>query len=605
MAIVYVMLFLVVVQRVSTRHDIERLLKLISIAGIAMATLGLVQFLFGNGKFLWVLEHPSRDTLTAVKGTFANENHFAHFLALTLGPLLWWLVKEYQGSEVDSRLGFAFGAVGNRNALPMKQLLLGLGLAVVLLAGLLTYSRGGLVMMALSAVVTTGVFVYQGRVGRRMVWAVSAAVGFSALAIWIHGQEILARELSTLEDVSIGSLDQGHGRRKIWSAVLEAIPDFALLGSGVGSHRYVYPTYFSSESNVQYTHAESGYLHLLLETGGPGLALLLLGIGTIGYRTVQSMQSSDDRTASLAVPLVACWLVSVTHAVFDFNWFIPANMCLTLVVGALALRLWGLTERNQLGDFAISRFSWYSVAASAAVMLLFSVSYYVPPARAHSYWNEYRAWSLATNRFEEKSLGNGRQRSLGFVDGSQPETVARMMDLLDSTVRNDPNDGRAHIRMAAMCLRQFELLQDRSGSGMTLAQIRDAAQSAGFESHGEMDEWVTRVVGDHRVYLDRILWHSKQGIRTTPTEGLGYLYLSEVAFLDESLVGTEHDLMRQAYAVRPYDPGVQFLYGRQRLLMGDSRDRHEPMEICVPQRTNYSRTNHFSGCVSCTSARDS
>lgn len=569
MLIVYVLLFFVVAQRVRTRHDVERLLKSIAVAGIAMATLGLVQFLFGNGKFLWVLEHPSRDTLTAVKGTFANENHFSHFLALTLGPLLFWLVKEYRGAERNANAGFTFGTLGRRDALPMKQVLLGLGLAIVLLAGLLTYSRGGLVMMALSAAVTTGVLLYQGQVGKRMVWAVSAAVAFAALAIWIHGQEILARELSTLENASISSLDKGHGRRKIWSAVLEAVPDFAMLGSGVGSHRYIYPTYFRSESSVQYTHAESGYLHILLETGGPGFAALLLGIGISGYWIFWSLRSSDERTALLAVPLLACWLVSVVHAVFDFNWFIPANMCLTLVVVALASRLWSMNEGSSTGSVSVSTFGWYSAAAFTTVMSLFSVAYYIAPARAHSSWNEYRAWSLATNRFEEKSIGNGRQRSLGFVDGTDPTTVAHMIDLLDTTVRRDPNDGRAHVRMAAMCLRQFELLQDRSDSGMTLAQIRDAAQSAGFESHTEMNEWVTRVVGDRRGYLDRILWHSKQGIRSTPTEGLGYLYLSEVAFLDESLAGTEHSLLSQAYVVRPYDPGVQFLYGRQRLLMGD------------------------------------
>jgi hypothetical protein len=71
------------------------------------------------------------------------------------------------------------------------------------------------------------------------------------------------------------------------------------------------------------------------------------------------------------------------------------------------------------------------------------------------------------------------------------------------------------------------------------------------------------------VYLDRILWHSKQGIRYTPTEGNAYLYLAEVAFLDESIQATEHDLMRQAYAVRPYEPAIQFSLGRHELLAGN------------------------------------
>ena len=88
--------------------------------------------------------------------------------------------------------------------------------------------------------------------------------------------------------------------------------------------------------------------------------------------------------------------------------------------------------------------------------------------------------------------------------------------------------------MASMCMRQFELLQATSENRMSLAQIRDAALSAGFDSHEAMTEWVNRVVGENRVYLDRILQHSKEGIRHTPTEGNAYLYLAEVAFLDAS-----------------------------------------------------------------------
>ena len=103
MYLAYAMLFVTVVQRIRSIEDVERLLRWIACASTAMALLGLLQFLVGNGRFLWVYEHPSRNTFDAVKGAFANQNHFAHFLALGLGPLLWWCWCRPPSREARSR----------------------------------------------------------------------------------------------------------------------------------------------------------------------------------------------------------------------------------------------------------------------------------------------------------------------------------------------------------------------------------------------------------------------------------------------------------------------------------------------------------------------
>ena len=574
-ALIYVLFFFVIVQRVENKRQIERLMKGIALAGIAMAAIGIAQYLFNNGKFLWFMEHPSRDTTTVVKGTFANENHFMHFLALSLGPLLWWLVKSHSETEVTSSKKFNFGSGSKASSLPREQVLLCIGLVVVLLASLLSTSRGGLAVMGIAVVVATALFAIQGRIGSRVVGGVVVAILLAGLGSWLHGQDVLAREISTLQNISLDSLDQGEGRRKIWSAVTSAIPDFAALGSGLGSHRYVYPTYFASQSSVQYTHAESGYLHVLLEAGGAGFGLLLVAIGFFFCWIVRGLSNSSEDLNFLAVPLATAGVVSLVHAIFDFNWFIPANMCLTLAVAALAARLWSLTREEEPTSIAIPKVTWSALAGVALAMTVFSVSQLTGPAKAHGSWHEYLAWSLASKRFEAKSTGPGRQRSLGLVDASEPDTVARMIQLLHETVSQDPNHGRAHIRMAAMCLRQFELLQAESDNAMGLAQIRDAALTNEFESADEMRTWVQKVAGANYAYLDRVLYHCRAGLRATPTEGKAYLYLSEVAFLDPQLENSEFELLQQAYNVRPHDPSIQFTYGRQLLLAGDTQQALE------------------------------
>ena len=47
----YALLFLVVVQRIESAEDVERLLRWIALSAVALATLGIAQYLFGNGKF--------------------------------------------------------------------------------------------------------------------------------------------------------------------------------------------------------------------------------------------------------------------------------------------------------------------------------------------------------------------------------------------------------------------------------------------------------------------------------------------------------------------------------------------------------------------------
>lgn len=569
MLLAYVMLFSVVTQHVRQKQGVERILRTVALAGIGMATLGLLQYFAGNGKFLWFYEHPSRDTLIAVKGTFANENHFAHFLALTIGPLLWWIVKSHAADDENNR--FAFRPASASKWMPKSQTLLAIGFGTILLAGLLTYSRGGIAMLLLAAVVSTVLFALQGKVSRRAVLATATGVLVSLSAIWIHGQELLVREIKTIQTVDIESLDAGRSRRKIWSAVSRAIPDFAYLGCGVGALREVYPTYFNEHSTVEYSHAESGYLQVLVETGVPGFALLMGGIGLSGFWLLRALRAwKNTEVVTLAVPVAAAWCVSIVHALVDFNWFIPANMSLTLILISLAMRLSFLATRQvRERRINVPRLGWV-VATSAAILTLFlGVRHYVGPARASRHWDEYLAWSLAANRFDSKSIGPGRQRRLGLVDGSSPAAVMAMTKQLHEVLRHDPWDARANIRMAAMCLRQFEVNQAASDNAMTLAQIRDAALSSDFASPAEMSRWVTRAVGDNRVLLDLAQIHAKRGLRLCPLQGRGFLYLGEVAFLDETLDVTEYDLLRQAYAVRPFDPSIQFAFGRQKLLNDD------------------------------------
>ena len=99
----YGLLFLVALQRVRRVEDVERLLRWCALSAVIMATFGIVQLLAGNGKFFWFYEHPLVDTSDVAKGSFSNRNHFAQFLALGIGPLVWWLQDALRRKRTSAR----------------------------------------------------------------------------------------------------------------------------------------------------------------------------------------------------------------------------------------------------------------------------------------------------------------------------------------------------------------------------------------------------------------------------------------------------------------------------------------------------------------------
>ena len=575
MLVAYVCLFCVTAQRLRRRQEIERLLKAIALAGMAMSLLGLAQYLFGNGRFLWVYAHPSRDTFYAVKGSFANQNHFGHFVALTIGPAMWWLHGE------SKRTGSAIGRGGwqaHRRRETNLWIGLTIGIGLMLLAAALTFSRGGILAVMLAATMFTSYLAAKRELSRHAVVAIAVVLCIIAAAVTLHGHRLLTDELSTLAAQDLDTLDASRGRRRIWAAVGRAIPQFVCWGSGIGTHRYVYPTYMDEVADVEYTHAENGYLQILLEAGGPGLCLLLCGIGLSGYwlwrsATTPPVRVSEATDGNMWVgAIMASWLVSILHASADFHWYIPACMSVTIMLLAAALRIQALTQPHPLvaRELIIPRFSWGAAVFSMAFVSGLTIHERWPPAAASIGWDEYLARSLVATRIESGD-GNrsGRQRDVSDIDRSSPEALAGMIVQLDKASAHNPHDARIQLRLAALSLRQFELLQKTADNAMPLSAIRDAAQSGGFATQAELTQWIDKAVGPNRLWLDRALDHSRAAVRLCPLQGLGYVYLSEVAFLAPHELPPPRELLAQAYRARPYDGSVLFANGRERLLEND------------------------------------
>jgi tetratricopeptide (TPR) repeat protein len=585
--VAYAVLFLVLVQRLETLEDIRQLLRVVAVAAIVMAVIGLAQFFSGSTKFLWVYEHPARTACKVVRGAFQNENHLAHFLSLGLGPLIVWSIHSRQKTK---RHGSA-SRTSSWQKSPLDQVMgsaaqpiLLVSLVLVVLAGLLTFSRGGVLTMAIALIACVGVMRWKSLIDRRATLILGAAVVVNLAAILIFGYDSLSTELGTIFHSS--SLNEKLASRgDLWRAMSEGISHFFRAGTGIGSHREVYPIFMEQGHGVEFTHGESGYLPLLLEAGVCGLALMLLGIVTSFYwvtralffRGMTQTASPKQQEKSSATPLVICacaiapsLVASVVHSVADFVWYIPGCMVMTIAQVACACRLYQLArDSSNVSSRAATmgqQGARFSMSAKTCVAL--AVLFLVPgwsivrialfPALASLDWEAYLKYSVVRS---DNGLATPSQ---------ERDRLAGMERHLTAVLQNDPRNARAHVRLAAVYLEQFEVAQRASENAMDLLQIRDAALASKFPSKAAQDAWLNIAFAETRPLLDKAQTHSRIAVRLSPLQGLGYIQLSELSFLESPSPILKKSYVDQAARVRPHAGPVLYSRGKEAALAGDA-----------------------------------
>jgi len=351
--VAYVIIFWVTIQILQDREDVCRMLRWIAVAGLVVAVTGFIQYFSGTDKFLGIYEHPFRRASQHLTGSFSTKNHFGHYLALSVGPLL-FLVASGGGT---SRARRDHPILRQVKGWSLARVFWGIALAIVIAAILGSLSRGAVLAGA------TGVIFFLLNAFRvrnlPFSWVLAAllACAVAVSVVWWSEHVKVRERLASLMSGRLEELDPRGARRLIWSTVLAAIPDFAPLGSGVGSLREIYPSYLPRYDIPRYfTHAESGYLQIALEVGFPGLVLLGLGIVSVGAWVLRGLLAHGDRDVVLASGAVgASLLASLLQSSFDFVWYVPGCMTVTTVLIACACRLSHFPERKQIVESLGSR----------------------------------------------------------------------------------------------------------------------------------------------------------------------------------------------------------------------------------------------------------
>ncbi len=633
----YVLIAVVVAQRLQSAADCGRLLKLIAVSGVLMAAFAVVQLAASNDRFFWFYRHPYTGTSEVLKGAFTNRNHFAQFLVLSIGPLIWWVMEsrrqESQPTTNPARrdLGRAQGNHSSFGDLFNPQLVLLIcALSGVVLAILLSLSRGGMMAAAVTCSVAA-LGLWKNVAMRPLLALLAAGLSLAVVAgLVLAGKDSVETRLEQVASADADQLDPENARRTIWKANLAAIRAFPWFGTGVGSHREVYPVYMpelADFSTYEFSHAESSYIQLALETGLAGLGLLILGIFLTLSRMLYALlrRQNSERVHDLAV-IVASFAGGLVHAVADFIWYVPAIVVTTIVLVVTGIRICGGFEYAR--GLTIPRFGWLCAAAACGAALILVQPELGRRTTGESLWHQYLtatrdALHKLTDDEEKADDQQSGDRQAEIAEGLQPvvadqsrtagppssdrsgtapaaataaadsaettsavavygdettdnssrsESIASMqhrMSLLVRSLRANPRQHRVQLRLAVLCLKVFDRMQAQSENPLSLAQIRDAALSSEFHSVAAMHEWLQRAFGRQirlPLLADQL---ARQSLRACPVQGQAWITLVETGFLRDTHNQRHAHYISQALLVRGHDPRTRFMAGQQALLAGE------------------------------------
>ena len=228
--------------------------------------------------------------------------------------------------------------------------------------------------------------------------------------------------------------------------------------------------------------------------------------------------TSDAKLSVCAAAIVSGLAVSLLHAVWDFAWYIPACMSVTIVLLACACRVSQLaTVANPVSSAANNsvasatpqplanlhtapRAAWGAACVTVLVLIMMAAHECLPSARASAAWDRFRRISILTAQLNKAPTE------------LDDHAIASLSGDLDEVLRCDPHNARAHVRRAQFYLTQFDGEQKKSENAIELVHIRDAALASEFTTRAAQDEWLDVVVGENRVLLDRALYHSRRAV---------------------------------------------------------------------------------------------
>ncbi|MBN1845847.1 MAG: tetratricopeptide repeat protein [Sedimentisphaerales bacterium] len=345
-------IFIVVVNVYRRPEQIKRLLAAVTIIAGGIALLALAQTLTASTKIYWTI--PTYGTANA--GPFVNHSHFAQFMNLSIGIALGLLLVKLLEGFWHQRIELT-GVVARLGEPVMRPIWLCLGIIVLGMATIfISLSRGGMIALLIAGAFTSVIITFK-RGLRGRSWIITAMTLGSFLCVLYIGFDAVYDRLATLREFHRAQ----SGRWGIVKDISIAWTRFPLLGTGLGTHDVVYPMFDRSSIASLASHAENEYAQAAEETGGLGLALILVFVAIVWHAFYRSIRHIRLPVRAAAAGLGFGLLAIMIQSLSDFGQHLPANACLTAVTCGLLVTLakmnpgWAAAVRDNPGRPLLGR----------------------------------------------------------------------------------------------------------------------------------------------------------------------------------------------------------------------------------------------------------
>ncbi len=317
-----------VLAQMADRTLLHRLVRLVVLSAFAQALWGLLQVSAFRGLYF--------DAAAGGRaiGSFANPNHFASYIGMTLPLTLYLLRKALRDGQSHSRRHRG----GGRSPSARRQLVPAFwgGVLFVELAALLaSLSRGGLAVAALAGLAATLLLPMKTLKRRDWWWRAGGAVVLAALVLATVGAQGLLGRMGQ----AVGAAD---GRWQIFQASWQAALAFWPAGAGLGTYEGVFPRFQPPDLAGFINFAHNDYLQFLLECGLlfpvlAGVAFWQMAAST-GRVFHQLRATPADASLVLQASCGLGLLAVLLHSWVDFSLRIPANAMLAAFLFGIFLQ---------------------------------------------------------------------------------------------------------------------------------------------------------------------------------------------------------------------------------------------------------------------------
>jgi len=310
-----------------TRSGLPILLVTIAATGVLAAVLGLVAEGSEGSKVLFVRENIFGGS---VYGPFVNRNHFAQAMELTIPAAIALLAVAIRRFP-DQGLA--------RQKAVVSALASSVAIAVCLAALIRSSSRGGILFMFLALVITAPWWQRLKHNSRKWpVLAVSALLlGVIGSLSWTRLPDLRER---VADLVAVEGLD-GNTRVDLWRGTVASWKRSPVLGSGLGTYRYVIGMDKPASGAAVLEQAHNNWLEWGATSGIAGIALLgvlIVGLGRILMPGRVRTLRSEIRYALAGATLA--FAATLMHEMIGFGLQAPVNRYLLAAWIGLVIGLW-------------------------------------------------------------------------------------------------------------------------------------------------------------------------------------------------------------------------------------------------------------------------